>query len=142
MKTHGLSKTPEYVVYRGMIARCENPNHSQYARYGARGIKVCERWRKSFEDFLADMGKRPGRGYSIERINGSADYSPENCTWATQEQQCRNRPGFVKLTESDAISIRQRLSRGESIAALAREYGAGETTIRHVRDRNSWRSVA
>ena len=87
--THGKSKTKEYSIYRDMIRRCTNENRDDYKHYGGRGIKVCDRWMESFENFLADMGPRP-EGMSIDRIDNSLDYSPENCKWATQKQQTRN----------------------------------------------------
>jgi hypothetical protein len=85
---HGLTKTPEWNSWRGMVERCTNPNHKNYNRYGGRGITVCDRWRK-FENFLEDMGNRPD-GCSIERIRNDEGYGPENCTWATRGQQVRN----------------------------------------------------
>lgn len=62
-----------------------------YSRYGAKGIRLCERWENSFTDFLADMGPRPKGRYSIDRINSLGDYSPDNCRWATDFEQSQNR---------------------------------------------------
>ena len=73
-----------------MRGRCNNPDDPKYYRYGGRGITVCTRWQDSFENFLKDMGPRPGPGYSIERKNNDGNYTPNNCMWATRRQQQNN----------------------------------------------------
>lgn len=89
--------TPTYVSWRSMIARCYNPKHVYYARYGGRGIVVCERWRKSFPNFLADMGEVPEK-LQIERIDSDKNYEPGNCKWATVKEQALNRRSNVRVT--------------------------------------------
>lgn len=81
--------TNEYMSWAAMIQRCTNPNNHAYRRYGGRGIKICKRWRK-FENFIADMGRRP-TGKSLDRKDNDGNYSPANCEWATPKQQANNR---------------------------------------------------
>jgi len=87
---HGLSKTIEYKTWKSMKYRCYGMNNKQYKDYGGRGIKVCDRWLNDFPAFLEDMGKRPSRSHSLDRINTNKDYSPDNCRWATHRMQANN----------------------------------------------------
>jgi hypothetical protein len=124
---HGLSNTREHVNWMGMIARCENPKNKRYAKYGGRGIKVCARWRESFEAFITDMGRIPFEGAKIDRIDNDRDYEPGNCRWVTNKENCRNRPKVTMLTMDGATkplnqwaeerglkpkTVRQRIRRG------------------------------
>lgn len=84
--------SPTYYSWRCMKQRCNDLKHKSYSRYGGRGIKVCERW-DDFTNFLADMGERP-YNKTLDRIDSSQGYSPENCRWATIDQQNVNRRGF------------------------------------------------
>lgn len=89
--THGMSRSPEWEAWRAMRKRCNNPNSSNYDRYGGRGITVCARWDASFADFLADVGPRPTSRHSLHRIDNNGNYEPGNCCWATPTVQARNR---------------------------------------------------
>lgn len=97
MKKHGSSKSPEYSSWLNAKARCHNQSHPRYPDWGGKGIAMCERWRASFENFLADMGKKPSPKHSIDRIDGSKGYEPGNCRWATPKEQSENRPGWSKF---------------------------------------------
>lgn len=86
------TSSAEYRTWAKMIERCENPKVINFANYGGRGIRVCERWRSSFEAFLADMGRKPSPKHSIDRYpDNDGNYEPTNCRWATAKQQRANR---------------------------------------------------
>lgn len=90
---HGHRHTITYNSWQGMISRCLNQNDTNYPRYGGRGITVCRRWAdpdKGLLNFVEDMGERPSPAHSIDRIDGTKNYEPSNCRWATRAQQNQN----------------------------------------------------
>jgi hypothetical protein len=125
---HGLAATPEYSVWRAMIQRCRNPRNPAYRNYGARGITVCDRWAGSFADFIADMGLRPYKGLSIERINNAGHYEPGNCKWATKIERCQNTRKTHFLTLNGTT---------RSCSEWAKILGIGRSTL-YARLRYGW----
>lgn len=136
--TMGGKCTREYNTWRAMKARCYDTNNNSYSRYGGRGIGVCERWLKSFENFLEDMGDRP-IGMTLDRINNDGDYTLQNCRWATKQEQsgkttkCHmisigsetySRRLWVRELGINYSTARSRIQRGDDpIDTLLRPYG-------------------
>jgi hypothetical protein len=96
IRSGGRKVTPEYVAWTRMWERCTKKTVASFRFYGARGIRVCDRW-QDFKAFLADMGPRPSRTHSLDRIDSNGNYEPENCRWATPLTQGSNRRGVHKL---------------------------------------------
>ena len=93
-------KTTEYSTWDGMKQRCTNPNHRGYMSYGGRGITICDRWLNSFQNFLEDMGRKPSRAYSIDRIDVNGNYELSNCRWATSKEQAMNKRNSKKTVNA------------------------------------------
>lgn len=87
---HGLTGTSIYTTWKGIKRRCYNKNEKNYENYGGRGIVMCDRWKNSPELFYKDMGDKPSKEYSIDRIENNGNYEPGNCRWATATQQVNN----------------------------------------------------
>lgn len=127
-QTHGLSKTPEHKAWTHMRARCNNPNNNRFKNYGARGIKVCHRWLNSFEAFYSDMGPRPSKKHSLDRIDNDGDYTPDNCRWATNRQQVNNMTRNVMIEYGGTT---------KTMSQWARHFGFKPSTL-GARLRKGW----
>ena len=127
--THGkyYSHRKTYACWQGMKQRCYNKNCCNYNSYGGRGIIVCDRWMHSFENFLADMGKKP-EGMSIDRINNDGNYEPSNCRWTTVKVQQSNRRKCHHITH-DGITL--------TVECWGERIGRHPTTI-HSRLKAGW----
>ncbi len=92
-------ESSEYMSWTKMKFRCTNPKYHAYDKYGGKGIKVCDRWlgKDGFFNFLEDMGIKPDKSFSIERIDISKDYCPENCKWASKKEQARNKSNSKRI---------------------------------------------
>lgn len=128
-------RNPEYDAWRGMQRRCYDSRRDDFHLYGGRGVTVCDRWRESFAAFLADMGPRPGPGYSLDRYpNNNGNYEPGNCRWATIVQQNNNkrnqRPPRTFLTGPDGTVL--------SLIEWARRLGCPPHIIRRRIKKLGW----
>ncbi len=121
-RTHGATKTPEWQAYFAMRARCCNPKNKEFKNYGGRGIAVCDRWlkgdgnKRGIECFLEDMGERPSKEHTIDRIDVNGSYGPDNCCWATRKAQSRNKRNTV-------------LDNNQTVSEIAAETGIGYHTL-------------
>lgn len=113
-------KISEYGIWCSMKRRCLNSNEDQFKDYGGRGITICERWLNSFENFLADMGRRPSKRHTIDRINNDGNYEPGNCRWATRLEQNNNARSNIRITHN---------GKTQTVAQWAREFGIKYKTL-------------
>lgn len=127
--THGMSSLPEYKLWKDMRARCNNPSNKFYFRYGGRGISVSPEWQSSFENFYKDMGPRPARRMSIERIENDGHYCKSNCKWATPIEQANNRSSTRLVTYKGST---------QSLSAWCRELNINLSTVTGRLDVHGW----
>lgn len=132
-RTHGLARTPEWYSWTNMLARCRNQHSPYWDRYGGRGISVCDRWKK-FENFLADMGKKPTGG-TIDRIDNNGNYEPGNCRWASRREQSNNRNNTIYVTYEGQTKGLLEWGRiyGLTRASISKRYRKGERPPRLFR---------
>lgn len=134
---HGRRFEPEYYSWYSMKTRCGNPNHNDYKHYGARGITYDPRW-EDFNNFFADMGPSPGKGYTLERKDTNGNYYKENCIWLLKALQCRNQR-TTKLSMGKAREIRAKYATGIKPKQIASEYGVGSGMIHYVVSGKKWK---
>ena len=120
-------RTKLYGRWLTMRNKCTNPKHHAYKWYGARGIKVCERW-NDFSIFLADVGEIPGPGMTLDRIDNDGNYEPSNVRWATREVQSNNKPDGVGNRGVRLVTLPD--GRRMSMNMAARAMGLNETTLK------------
>lgn len=95
--TGNSSKHPLYQTWDGIKKRCYQKNATGYNNYGARGIKMCNEWKESFWNFVKDMGKKPFKACSIERLDNNENYCKDNCTWASSKEQSENKRNNIYI---------------------------------------------
>ncbi len=125
---HGRAKIPEYTCWLSIKNRCCNKDSNDYHYYGGRGITMCARW-LVFSNFYEDMGDKPSRRHTIERINNNKGYCPSNCVWATRKVQSRNKRN-VPLYEYNGQK--------KSVAEWSEITGIHPETIRNRIKRKGW----
>lgn len=125
--SHGLSKTRAYRIWRGMLTRCYNPNTDHFARYGGRGITVCDRW-KNFENFFSDMGHPPDN-MTLDRVDNDLGYSKENCRWVDRRTQARN-------TSRNRLITHNKITK--TLIEWCEDYGLKFHTVLKRLDRSGW----
>lgn len=143
---HGASigeGTVEYEAWRSMRKRCFNTNGKRYKDYGGRGITVCERW-NVFDNFLLDMGPRPSKKHSLDRIDNDGPYSPENCRWATMAEQSTNKSTNRYVTRGGVTKTLSQWAKvyGLKVSMLYSLMDAGyslDAALLHIpRQKESW----
>jgi len=127
VKKHGQCYSDAYRVWRKMLERCCSPSCYNFDDYGGRGITVCPEW-LFFENFYRDMGDRPSRGHSLDRIDNNGNYCKENCRWATKKEQANNRRSSRMLTHNHET---------KTLTQWAESSGIGAGTIAH-RIKSGW----
>lgn len=136
-KKHGKSSSNLYSIYYSMLDRCYKENSFNYSNYGGRGIKVCNRWLESFENFYEDMGDKPSPEYQLDRINNNGNYEPSNCRWVTPSENAVNRRSKPNKTNHkglrrDGNAFRTKVTRNK-FTRLSLSHSSIEDTIK-VRD--------
>lgn len=111
---HGQHSTPEYIAWMNMRRRCYSRGTINWEYYGGRGITVCDRWNERFENFFEDMGSRPSSQHSLDRVDPDGPYSPENCVWATREEQALHKRKIGRIDQFSTMELLAELKRRKS----------------------------
>ena len=120
---HGMSKSDEYKIWFGLFKRCRNPNYREFHLYGGKGVSISKEW-ESFETFYKDMGPRPSKSHSIDRIDSNGNYEASNCRWATKKEQSHNTNRVRLVSYNGALMPIREFAR-----QIDRSYGAVYTLI-------------
>jgi len=135
VRTHGMSKSSEYSIWGLIKGRCSNPNLESYKNYGGRGVRMCHRWLSSFDNFYSDIGPRPSKQHTVERIDNNKGYGPDNCRWATRKEQAQNRRVNIYVThEGERVTLTEAARRsGINWGTLRKRWIKGKDLFAPVR---------
>ena len=143
-KTHGHKinrvVTKTYTAWQSMLKRCDNPKNKNYKDYGGRGIKVCDRWLHSFENFLSDIGKAPN-GLTLDRKNNNGNYEPNNCRWVAMTEQNQN-SRWAKLTPAIVRIMRYLANDPQfTMSDLAYAFNVSISCVEKAISRKTWANI-
>lgn len=135
---HGGSSSSEYASWCSMLTRCRNPNIDCFIHYGGRGITVCERW-LDFANFVKDMGKKPNKNFTLERVNTNGNYEPDNCRWASQAEQVRNTRSNIRIGDKILVDIARDMNVSPSTlyGRIRKGWSIADTISTPIRNRKS-----